>query len=132
MSVPEGKGYVPLPPNLVAGRMLNPSYGMQGEHFVVTSSCHFANAMFDKHTTFSYSVRLVLYGMAFPFLMSSVVLSRRRGGRDLVRDHRRQAYLMTRGSRVGGRRNALSEWGHKYSVGLRSLVELKHSGSVSV
>jgi hypothetical protein len=101
---------------------------MQGEHFVVTSSCHFANAVFNERTTFSYSVRLVVYGMAFPFLMRSVVLSRRRGGRDLVRDHRRQAYLMARGPQVGGRRIALSEWGHKHSAGLRSLVELKHSG----
>jgi hypothetical protein len=61
------------------------------------------------------SVTFVVYVMAFPLLWRSVVLSERRGVRDLVRDHRRQAYLMARGARVGGGRNTLPEWGHKHS-----------------
>lgn len=64
---------------------------MQDEHFVVTTSCRFANALFDEQITFSYSIGLVVLqaclvsGMAFPFLRRSVVLSGRLGGRD----HRR-------------------------------------------
>jgi hypothetical protein len=63
---------------LVARQMLNRSCGIQDEHFVVTTSRHFANALFDEQITFSNSIGLVVLQACLvsrvAFLFSGVLL----------------------------------------------------------